>query len=174
MDPHPLEVELAEAAKLHPMHLLRGAWGEFVARWPWEWFVTLTFTDDTHPERALKLFFVWCSKMSRDIYGRRWNEKEPFGVTWIVAVEHQRSGRVHLHALLMGVGDTRRLTWMDHWKSLDELAGFSRIEPVANQNAVSRYLTKYVAKEGEVLFSRNLRIRSRDLFDLPSEPESET
>lgn len=174
MDTHSFEIELALAAKQHPTRLLRQAWGEFVAGWQWEWFVTLTFTDDTHPERALKLFCVWCSKLSRELYGRRWNEKEPFGVNWVVAVEYQKSGRVHLHALLLGVGDTRRLSWMDNWKALDKIAGFSRIEAVTNQVAVSSYVSKYVAKEGDLFFSKNLRIRSRDLFDPPSEPESET
>ena len=93
-------------------------------------------------------------------------------MTWLVAVEFQKSGRVHLHALLAGVGNTRRLSWMDNWKALDALAGFTQIDPVRNGQAVSRYVTKYVAKEGELFFSRNLRIRSRDLFDMPSEPES--
>jgi len=173
MNTHSLEIELKEAAKLHPTRKLREAWGGFVARWPWEWFVTLTFTLDTHPERALKLFYLWCSQINRRIYGRRWNKREPFGVTWIVAVEYQKSGRVHLHALLAGVGDTRRLTWMDNWMVLDDLAGFPRIEAVDNQQAVARYVSKYVAKGGELFFSKNLRIRSRDLFYEPSEPECE-
>ncbi len=164
MNHHSLEIELREAAKLHPTRLLREAWGDFVARWPWEWFVTLTFTDDTHPERALKLFCLWCSKINRVIYGRRWNKREPFGVAWLVAVEYQKLGRVHLHALLAGVGDIRRLTWMDNWEELDDVAGFARIKPVENQIAASRYVSKYVAKGGEISFSKNLRIRSRDLF----------
>jgi hypothetical protein len=174
MNPHSLEIELAEAAQRHPTRVLSRTWGEFVARWQWEWFVTHTFTEDTHPERALKLYYVWCSKLSRVLYGRNWHKKEPFGVTWIVAVEFQKSGRVHLHALLSGVWDTRRLEWMDNWYVLDTIAGFSRIEPVDNQEAASRYVSKYVAKGGELHFSKNLRIRSRDLFDLPSETESET
>lgn len=174
MDNHSLEKELEKAAERHPARRRRRAWGEFVARWPWEWFVTLTFTDDTHPERALKLFRRWRSQINQEIYGRYWYRKEPFGVTWIVAVERQKSRRVHLHALMAGVGDTRRLTWMDNWSDLDNLAGFPRIEPVANKGAVSRYVTKYVTKSGELEFSENLRIRSRDLFDQPFEPESET
>lgn len=172
MNAHSLEIELKEAAKLHPTRLLREAWGDFVARWPWEWFVTLTFTLDTHPERALKLFQVWCSKINRELYGNRWHKREPYGVTWVVAVEYQKSGRVHLHALLAGVWDTRRLTWMDNWTALDVLAGFPRIEAVENQPAVARYVSKYVAKDGELFLSKNLRMKSRDLFDQSSAPES--
>ena len=165
---------LREAAKKHPARRLRNAWGEFVALWPWCWFITLTFTHDTHPERALKLFRVWCSKLSREIYGRRWYRHRPYGVSWIVAVEPQKSGRVHLHALMTGVGDTRRLTWMDNWQGLDSLAGYPRIQPVKSNDAVSRYVSKYVAKGGDIYFSKNLELTSRDLFESPSPLESET
>ena len=89
-------------------------------------------------------------------------------------MEFQKSGRVHLHALMLGVWDTRRLEWMDRWVALDKLAGYPRIWAVINHDAVSSYVTKYVTKDGEIDFSRNLRIKSRDLFDQPSEPESET
>ena len=66
----------------------------------------------------------------------------------------------------------RRLTWMDKWQTLDELAGFPRIYPVRNNGAVSNYVTKYVTKGGDVYLSKNLRIRSRDLFDTEPSPES--
>lgn len=165
---------LIEAARIHPKVLLRAAWGQFVARWPWEWFCTFTFVHDTHPERALKLFRVWCSKLSREIYGPRWHKRAPYGVSYVVSIEFQKSGQIHLHALLGGVGDMRRLTWMDNWYALDDLAGFPRIYPVQSQTAVSNYVTKYVTKDGEVYMSENLRIRSRELFDASPSPESES
>lgn len=31
-------------------------WAELLARYPWQWFVNLTFTEDIHPESALKSF----------------------------------------------------------------------------------------------------------------------
>ena len=174
MKHHLSEIELMEAARLHPTRKLQKAWGGFVAQWPWEWFVTLTFCLDLHPERALKLYRFWCSLLNREIYGRYWYRKEPFGVTWVVAVERQNSGRVHLHALIAGVGETRRLSWMDTWLELDKVSGFARIEPVNDRVAVSSYVSKYVAKDGDLEFSPNLRIRLPDLFDPDPEPESET
>jgi hypothetical protein len=171
----PLTAEaLLESAKLHPKYKLRGAWGEFIARWPWEWFATFTFSHDTHSERGLKLFRVWCSKLSRELYGPRWHKRHPYGVRSVVAVEYHKSGQIHLHALLAGVGDIHRLTWMDKWQELDELAGFPRIYAVEKNDAVSRYVTKYVTKDGEVYLSPNLRQWSRDLFDAAPSPESET
>lgn len=163
---------LLESAKLHPRYALQGAWGEFIARWPWEWFATFTFAYDTHPERALKLFYLWRSKLNREIYGPRWHKREPFGATTVVATEDQKSGQIHLHALVSGVGDARRLTWMDNWESLGEVAGFSRIYPVEINEAVSSYVTKYVTKGGDIYLSENLRLRHRDLFDPPTESES--
>ena len=175
MDNHHITADsLIVAAHSHPKYVLRRAWGEFVARWTWEWFATFTFVHGTHPERALKLYGVWCSKLSRELYGPRWHKRPPYGVSYVVAVEFQKSGQIHLHALLCDVGDARRLTWMDNWLDLDDLAGFPRIFPVQNKDAVSNYVTKYVTKGGEVAFSTNLRIRSRQLFDSPPFPESET
>ena len=47
----------------------------------------------------------------------------------------------------------RRLFWMDYWK---ELAGFARIEAIRSNEAALRYVTKYVIKDGEIEFSKNL------------------
>ena len=163
-----LEHTLAEEYRKHPRILRRLAWGDFVARYPWQWFVTLTFTDDVHQERAFKLYRVWISKLNRHLFGPRWHKREPFGVFWVMAYELTKGGRIHLHALLSGVAETRRLDWMDNWSALDEIAGYPRIWPVANQVAVSMYVTKYVTKGGEIEFSRNLRDVSRDLVALAS------
>ena len=148
----------------HPKILLKKSWGEFIARWPWEWFVTLTFTDDTHEERAIKLFRVWKNRLNKQLFGPRWHKRLPFGVCWVLAVEYQKSGRVHLHILIAGVGQTRRLDWMDNWWVLDHLAGYARIYPVKNQHAVSNYVTKYVTKDGNIHLSDNLKNISADLF----------
>ena len=171
----PLTAEsLRDEAKKHVKYRLRSAYGEFVARWDWEWFATFTFAHATHPERALKLFRVWRSILSREIYGRRWYKRHPYGVRSVVAVEFHKSGQIHLHALLAGVGDIRRLTYMDKWEDLDRIAGHPRIYPVENNEAVSSYVTKYVTKDGDVYLSENLRIESRDLFSTAPSPESET
>lgn len=171
---HSLEKQLLLEAKLSPKYQLRRAWGEFVDQWPWEWFATFTFAHETHTERGLKLFRVWCSMLSRGIYGPRWHKRDPYGVRFIVAVERHKSGNIHLHALLAGVGDIRRLTWMDKWEELDELAGYPRIYPVENNTAVSSYVTKYVTKGGDFYLSQNLGSASRKLFSSVSSPESET
>jgi len=68
-------------------------------------------------------------------------------VQWVRALEYQRRGVIHYHALLAGVQELRRLSWMDLW---NELAGYARIEPIRDGSVVRRYVSKYVAKGGEL------------------------
>lgn len=143
------------------------AWADFLGRWSWEWFCTLTFRGNAvHPEAADKRFRVWVSKVNRELYGPRW-WKHGQGVRWVRALEVQRRGVIHYHALLGGAGvdELRRLTWMDEW---DRLAGYARIEPPANGAAVRSYCAKYVAKGGEVdLWSGPRRRPPRGLGVVP-------
>ena len=165
-----LEQQLVAEFKKHPKFLRRQAWGEFVARYPWQWFVTLTFAEDVHPERANKLTRVWLSKLNKFLFGHRWHKRPPYGVYWVMAQERTKADRIHIHGLISGVNDTRRLEWMDNWFGLDEISGYSRIWPVNSQIAVSMYVTKYVTKDGEIDFSRNLPDVSRDLVALAGGP----
>ncbi len=135
---------------------VQDGWAELIARYPWEWFVTLTFVEDIHPEAALKVMKFWLSKLNRELFGRRWYKKLPHGVYWVVAIEYQKRGVLHLHLLISGVKNTRRLTYMDIWEGLGNKNGYARIYKVDSQIAVSKYLSKYVAKDGEIFPSQNL------------------
>ena len=143
------------------------AWAEFLERWSWDWFCTLTFRGDAvHPEAADKRFRVWVSKINRELYGPRW-WKHGQGVRWVRALETQRRGVIHYHALLGGAGvdELRRLSWMDEWV---RLAGYARIEPPENGAAVRAYCAKYVAKGGELdLWDRVPRRPRRQLGAVP-------
>jgi len=125
---------------------LRDAWIALLGRWEWEWFCTFTFRDMVHPEAADKRFRVLISQANRVLYGHRWHKKGQ-GLRWCRALEYQKRDVIHYHALIAGVQDLRRLTWMDRWH---ELAGYARIEPIESSAAVSRYVSKYVVKGGEI------------------------
>lgn len=134
-----------------PNDNLGEAWSGFLGRWPWDLFATLTFRGDAvHPESADKRYRVWISKINRSLYGTRWF-KHGKGIRWVRALEHQRRGIVHFHALLGGerVKELRRLTLMDEWF---DLAGIARIETPRNSEAVRAYCAKYVVKGGEIDF----------------------
>ena len=126
---------------------LKQAWVDFLGRWHWEWFCTLTFEKvNVHPERADKCFRVWVSTANRMLHGRSWS-KRGAGVTWVRALEYQRRGAIHYHALVTDVGNLRRLTLMDRWH---ELAGFARVEAVKNQGWAGKYVAKYVVKNCDI------------------------
>lgn len=136
---------------------LRDGWIELLERYEWDWFCTFTFQSDVHPEAAAKLFRVWVSKLNRFLYGRYWYKNPMGGVFWVRALEYQKRGVIHYHALIAGIADlndkTRRFKWMEEW---EHLAGYSRIELIESPQAVSRYISKYVVKGGEIDISQNL------------------
>jgi hypothetical protein len=125
-----------------PIHALQDAWVVFLRQWVWQWFCTFTFRDIVHPESADKRFHLFISMVNRELYGPRWHKKG-LGVQWVRALEFQKRGVIHYHALVAGVQDLRRLTWMDIW---NELAGYARIEAIKDPTAVRRYVSKYVVK----------------------------
>jgi hypothetical protein len=126
-----------------------------------QWFCTFTFTDSVHPERAAKLFRLFIRRLNRHLYGSHYERKGRHGIFWVLAWEYQQRGVLHFHALLGDVEDlnarARRLDWMDRWLALGAPAGFARIEAIDSQDAVRDYVTKYVAKGGQIDLSPSLR-----------------
>ncbi len=137
--------------------LLQEAWVEFLSPFQFQWFCTLTFERNVHPEAGFKTFRRFVNELNRDLYGRHWMKTAQGGIYWIVALERQKRGVIHFHALIGSPEDlnriARRLTWMDRWQ---QLAGYARIEPIRDDTAVRRYVTKYVTKGGDIEFSKNL------------------
>lgn len=135
------------------------AWRDLLMRYEWQWFCSLTFVEHAHPERADKLFRVWVAKLNRSLHGRRWRERGA-GVRWARAIEWQKRGVEHFHALMADVEDlnvrARRFDWSDNWQRLGPPAGFAQVEDARSQNAVSAYCSKYVAKGGQIDLSASL------------------
>ena len=70
------------------------------------------------------------------------------------ALEYQRRGVIHFHAVVAGVAGQPRARWERVW---GDLAGYARIEPIRNLGAVLRYLGKYVRRGGELDFEPRMR-----------------
>jgi hypothetical protein len=140
---------------------LAQAWRRFLAPFPMQWFCTLTFTEDVHPERAAKLFRLFVRRLNRQLYGAHFERRGLEGIFWVLAWEYQKRGVLHFHALLGDVEDlntrARRLDWMDQWHGFGSPAGIARIEAIDSQDAVRDYVTKYVTKGGQIDLSRSLR-----------------
>lgn len=136
---------------------LAQSWVEFLSPYPWDWFGSFTFRNSPHPENADKCWSLWCNELNRHLFGKRWAEKGT-GCYWVRATEYQHRGAIHFHALISGRGanlndQARRLSWMDRW---NEIAGFAKIEQ-PNTGAVVNYVSKYVAKGGEIEVSSTLK-----------------
>lgn len=149
--------------------ILAEAYSGMIERYAWDWFCTLTFRPSretgcgVHPEAADKAFRFFLSCLNRSIWGTRWYKKYDKQVIWARGQEFHISGKIHFHAVLahptMDLNKVaRRLDWMDFWY---ENFGIARIEKVTSRLAVSSYVSKYVAKDGEVDFSPNFGISLR-------------
>jgi hypothetical protein len=138
---------------------LRCGWADLLHRWPWDLFGTHTFRGDVHPDTAARTFNKFISILNRELYGPRWY-KHGDGIRWVRAMERQTRGVIHFHSMLadshlvefyeaslQGGGARRSNALNERWNSL---AGYARIEPIRSQEAVTHYLTKYVAKGGEI------------------------
>jgi hypothetical protein len=104
---------------------LADAWAEFLGRWPWCWFATLTFRYETHPEKAKKIFLHWINNLNRSIFGCRYTRRSTEGVIWALALEYQRRDVVHFHALIGGIPESvSKAYWAHLWK---KMAGHAKL-----------------------------------------------
>lgn len=128
-------------------------WEALLERYTWDWFATFTFAEQVHPERADKLYRVWCSNLNRHVTGaKNWQRHRAAAVRWARGLEWQKRGVLHYHALMYQRDNlnlvARRLDWMDEWERLT--GAFSRILPCDNATQVRQYIAKYCGKGGEV------------------------
>ena len=137
--------------------VLKKAYAEFLADYPWQWFCTFTFKIPPHPEAATKKFRLWVNRINRELYGCR-AQKHKRSVFWVLALEYHKSGVIHFHGLLGDVIDLNtsfsRLEAMKLW---EDIGGYARIYPIDEKlEKVTSYVSKYVIKGGEISFSENL------------------
>ena len=155
-------------------------YAELLAREPWHWFCTLTFSptrkvrdkwtgelrsiDRFHPIHGMHLeaadkafkYFVRC--LNEQIYGNNWRRAHKGGgVIWARGQEFHKSGRVHFHSVMAAPNldlntAASRYYWHEWWY---REFGRNQIERPRDQDEVTEYVSKYVSKEGEVDFSAN-------------------
>jgi len=134
-------------------------WVKFIERFePYHWYITLTFKDEVSQGRAEKQFRRFIRLVNESLYGRRYRNRGT-GVSWVKAIERQRRGVIHFHALVGGdVWRLRRFTFMDLWREggfFDNGKrfypnGFAKIEKYKPKLGARHYLSKYVTKGGEL------------------------
>lgn len=134
---------------------LQSAWVDLISRYDWQWFGTFTFREAVHPEKADKLFRLWCALVDEAHLGKNLWHKESRRLDrlqWVRGLEWQKRGVLHYHALVRNLpayrdGYDSRQSWASEW---ERLAGFALLLPVAEIGGAAGYIAKYCAKGGEV------------------------
>jgi len=117
--------------------------GEFLSRYAWEWWVTITFRDEATTytaHNAAKRFLLHVERAA----GRH------VGAFYAIERHKYRGGgdpaslTPHIHLLVTNVaGVSRRAVW--RWAH--ERFGRTRIEPYDPDRGASYYIAKYTGKE---------------------------
>lgn len=167
---------------------LSAAWAELLSREWWQWFGTFTFSPTrwlvrggrrievdryhplrgVHPEAAAKAWRWYVHELNASLYGKNWKRRGDGGVVWVCGQEFHKSGKVHFHALLGAPNmdlnaAASRYVWHETW--FREF-GRNQIEQPSCQGDVAAYVSKYVAKDGEILFSPNFgAVRPLRMFE---------
>lgn len=140
----------------------RDAWAEWISGCTWQGFLTMTSEHRTHPEALLKRF-RYCTHLANDaIYGRRW-ERRNQGCQWVAGVERHKSGWPHLHAVLrfpdFDLAGEEGRTWfpLAPWQErFTQTGGICRLDLARSSQDVVGYVTKYVVKDGELHWSKDV------------------
>ena len=140
---------------------LRGAWCDWIAPQPWDLFPTMTSEKQTHPEAMLKRFSYCMNSITRHVYGRTRRPNDP-AVQWLVGLERTKRGWPHLHGLVrfplvdIRGPEGRNVFDLGYWqKWMTDTGGFCWLELPRSVEATANYVTKYVLKDGELVWSQN-------------------
>jgi|SRR5579862_49275 len=111
---------------------------DWLDRFPWQWFVTLTFRPGFTPAQARWRLLRWAEEL-RDSLGTG-------DFQWVGVPENGTTGlNFHYHVLVAGldaeVGAAERLEWMRRWY---KLAGDAQIEDFKPDSGGVRYVLKHV------------------------------
>ena len=111
-------------------------WAEFLDRFAWDGFWTLTFEEDYSARSATKAFVRWAT---------RFTVSEPGAISYIGFLEWgRRTPRVpHIHGLTRNERCARKVLWAD-WYQRYGRAQSRRFDP---SQGARWYLAKYCTKE---------------------------
>ncbi len=118
---------------------LKDAWSQFLDRYVWDAFVTVTYREPRHAHHAQSSL----QQVAKTI--RRHTHRHFF-----LGGELHISRALHVHGLLqLPANDpaAKRVQGGDLWRELFERFGRSQVSPVQANEAVSIYVTKYCVKD---------------------------
>jgi len=139
---------------------LNEAWALFIGKFEYCLYCTFTFKHEVSQYKALRQFFRYLRLfINEPLYGNNYR-KHGSGVNYVVAIERQRRGVIHLHVLIGGnAWKLKRLMLMHIWHQGATLEngkrfypnGFAKIEEYNSKLGAKYYIGKYVGKGGEII-----------------------
>lgn len=129
---------------------------------PWDFFFTGTINPNKQDRTDLELYHKQLTQWLRD-----YNKKYKLNIKFLFVPEKHRDGKSwHIHGLIyglslnhltqfkigdkMGKGLVEKVSNGDivyNWNAYYNRFGFCDLEPIKNQEAISKYITKYINKE---------------------------
>lgn len=142
------------ATRVHVAADARHAWGQWLAKAPWDVFVTLTDPGYPHPETMVKRARYLEASVNDGLYGKGWHRKGQ-GIETVTGLERQKRGSVHTHALWRlpdHQARDRSQFSLAHWqKFASSLGGYAWLQIPRDSADVAAYVSKYVVKDGELV-----------------------
>ena len=114
---------------------VRDAFGDWLATFPWEYFITVTFREPRQPHHALSTVREVGKLIRRHASG-----------SLFLGTELHHSRTLHVHGLLETAGRPNEFLASVLWRQLFDRFGRSQVRPVLSREAVSNYVSKYVTK----------------------------
>jgi len=161
----PVEV-IAQADSFGPIgknQVIAQQWAGFLKRYEWNHYSHFTFRPNTrvvglnrsgvtyvHPEAAGKALkrLVW--GLNEEIFGKRFYKRPHEGIIVAAAMERQKSGNPHFHALMGNIPPSyRRMSIVDEWYIKQ---GIARVYEYKKDMGAEEYLSKlcYMFKDGKL------------------------
>jgi hypothetical protein len=112
----------------------------------WTTFITLTFKKETAQDTANRLFNRLISILNKECFGKHYTRfvKHSY-FSYVQGIEYQKRDVIHFHVLIDRPVNFQRIHIL--WNAW---AGFVWTEIVKNQYQVTRYVSKYICKGGEI------------------------
>lgn len=130
---------------------LGSSWSDYVYNFSdWKNFVTLTFEKEYSRDTVWSYWRSLVQLLNNDLYGHHYTRVVGHCYfSYCLAFEKQERGAYHLHAL---VNDRLNFHLIhEFWNSV---AGYAWISRIKDKEGCSKYVSKYVVKEGDLVMYR--------------------
>lgn len=123
--------------------------------------LTQTFENRTHPEVVGKAHRYFLNLFNRELHGNHWKRRGVIGCQSVLGIERHKSGWPHSHAVIGHPDiDLAAQEFASLRRSLklesDFQWGWSKLEVAKSAAHANAYVSKYIVKEGEIVFSAHL------------------